>query len=91
MAPIPFKAGALVFAVIGVVLAIKVLRVAQQTPAVVAAISSGIGSVFFGLIVGAQLIFWSETAEFEQCQAQALTARAEAQCSEEYTLALFGR
>jgi len=91
--PLPYKVVAPMLALVAVVAAIRVLRLARaQDYAVVvwvAGIASLLGALVFGGIATAQIVFWEATRQYEQCMAQALTTSSEAQCESDYSRSLW--
>ena len=91
--PLPYKVVAPMLALVAVVAAIRVLRLARaQDYAVVvwvAGIASLLGALVFSGIATAQIVFWDATRQYEQCTAQALTTSAEAQCESDYSKSLW--
>jgi hypothetical protein len=90
---LPYKVLAPMLALVAVVAAIRVLRLARaQDYAVVvwvAGIASLLGALVFGGIATAQIVFWDAARQYEQCTAQALTTSAEAQCETDYSKSLW--
>lgn len=87
--PLPWKlvtlggvALTLVFAVIIFVRTAR--RRGSFGPLVIALIGAGMAA-FSAVVVIAQIVFWDQTAAFEQCMSEALTDSAVARCEAEFT------
>lgn len=91
--PLPFKVIAPIFALLAVVLAIRIFRLASRgdhTMLVWLAGTAGLlGALFFGAVAGAQIILWEPTAAYERCLAEALTDTARAACETTYSTSLW--
>lgn len=91
--PLPYKVVSPIFALISVVLAIRLFRRAaagQHTMLVWLAGTAGLlGALFFGGVATSQIILWEPTATYEQCVANALTDSSQARCETEYTQQLW--
>lgn len=87
--PLPYKILAPLFALAGVVAAIRVFRLASRgdyTMLVWLAGTAGLlGALFYGGIATSQLILWEATGQYEQCMAVALTDSAQATCDTQYS------
>lgn len=91
--PLPFKVIAPIFALVAVVLAFRIFRLAshgEHTMLVWLAGTAGVlGAVFFGAVAVSQIFFWGPTVAYEQCLAEALTDTALSRCDAEYTARLW--
>lgn len=87
--PLPYKVTAPVFALVAVVAAIRLFRLAskgQHTMLVWLAGTAGlVGAVFFGGVATSQIIMWGPTVQYEQCLSEALTDTALVACEEQYS------
>lgn len=87
--PLPYKVVAPLFALAGVVVAIRLFRMAskgQHTKLVWLAGTAGLlGSLFYGGVATSQIIMWEPTQAYEQCTAEALTENATVACDEDYS------
>lgn len=87
--PLPYKVVAPLLALVAVVLAIRLFRLAvkgEHTMLVWLAGTAGVvGAVFFGGVATSQIIMWGPTVEYEQCMAEALTDTALVACEDQYS------
>ena len=91
--PLPYKVVAPLFALAGIVAAIRLFRLAskgQHTMLVWLAGTAGlVGSLFYGGVATSQIIMWQPTQAYEQCMAEALTDTAQAACDTQYSQRLW--
>ena len=84
---LPWKVLGLVLALVavtaGVVALVKTVRAGLSRFMVVATSLGVFAALFLTAGSGASVILWPVTQEYEDCQAQALTLRAERQCQDE--------
>lgn len=89
MLPLPLKIIAPIFALVAVVICIRLFRLAskgEHTMLVWLAGTAGlVGAVFFGGVATAQIIMWEPTMAYENCLSEALTETALAACEDQYS------
>lgn len=91
--PLPYKVIAPLFALAGIVAAIRLFRLAskgEHTMLVWLAGTAGLlGALFYGGVATSQIILWEPTSQYEQCMAKSLTDSSQAQCESNYSATLW--